>query len=226
LLPKLSVAESIKSLRCRFPGSLVCTTCARLIATTPAGYAHSHLTSEQVDSYVCANCRSDAQIAAETSARFRGLVSRVVLKPPLRIAAAASEPAQRRDESGRAYRGRVERWRRERAASHALLGVVAPPALDGLCLVDGQHAPSYEYSRECPLRNHARSLNTAPTTLLPVAHGQSRAVTLRLERRGSGTVSRLAGRRLQVRRQRTSPKQLAALAGINAARRRQRGDAD
>jgi hypothetical protein len=41
-----------------------------------------------------------------------------------------------------------------------------------------------------------------------------------------GTVSRLAGRLLTVRRQRTSPLQFAALVRINAPRRKQRGDVD
>jgi hypothetical protein len=58
------------------------------------GYANSALTSEQVDNYTCATCRADTQVAAETSARFRALVPRVVLKPPLRIVAPAGEPAQ------------------------------------------------------------------------------------------------------------------------------------
>jgi len=45
------------------------------------------------------NLPADTQVAAETSARFRALVPRVVLKPPLRIVAPAGEPAQHRDES-------------------------------------------------------------------------------------------------------------------------------
>src|SRR5262249_30424686 len=107
LLPKVSVAESINLLRRRYPGCLVCATCARLIATTPAGYTNSTITTRQVDSYICASCRSDAQIAAETTARFRALVPRVELKPPLRIVAAAGEPARRPDESDTAHRERL-----------------------------------------------------------------------------------------------------------------------
>jgi hypothetical protein len=225
LLPKLSVAESIKSLRCRFPGSLVCTTCARLIASTPSGYKKSSLSDEQVDSYICASCRSEAQIAAETSARFHGLVPRAVLKPSLRIVAAASEPPSRRDESNMAYRGRVERWRQERAESHALLGVVTRPALDGLCLVGGRHANDSEYARECPRRNSSKSLKSAQAAMPLLAHEKSRAGSTRQQRRDSGDVSRLAGRRLRVRRQRTSLEQLAALARINAARRPRLEDA-
>jgi hypothetical protein len=94
LLPRLSIADSIKTLRRHFPGSLVCTMSGRLISSTPSGYANSALTSEQVDNYTCATCRADTQVAAETSARFRALVPRVVLKPPLRIVAPAGEPAQ------------------------------------------------------------------------------------------------------------------------------------
>ena len=134
---KRSVADEVAALRRRLPGALICTACARLIASTPAGYASSNLTPEQVDSYVCANCLSDAQVAAETAARLRALVPRVVLKPPFRIVAAAGEPSQRRDEPDVAYRTRVERWRKDRAASHALLGIVTTRPLDGVCL-DGQ----------------------------------------------------------------------------------------
>ena len=56
--------------------------------------------------------------------------------------------------------------------------------------------------------------------ILSVAHGISRAGSTRQKRRGSATISRLARRRLTVRRQRASPKQLAALSRINAARRK------
>jgi hypothetical protein len=72
LRPKVSVADSIANLRRRFPGALVCTTCARMIASTPAGYAKSKLTSEQVETYVCVECRADAAEAvrkAEAEAR-------------------------------------------------------------------------------------------------------------------------------------------------------------
>ena len=224
MAPKVSVTDSIAIHRRRFPGSLVCTTCGRLIASTPAGYAKRNLTSEQVDSYTCANCRADAQVAKETSARFRALVPRVVLKPPLRIVAAAGEPAQRRDESDAAYRRRAERWRQERAASHELLGVVATPELDGACLVDGRHGERSEYASECPQRKPAKLLNTGQGAALQTVQENSRAGSPRQQRRGFGSVSRLAGRRLTVRRQRTSPKQLAALARINAARGKQRGD--
>jgi hypothetical protein len=41
LAPKRSVIDSIAILRRRFPGALVCTTCARMIASTPTGYAPS-----------------------------------------------------------------------------------------------------------------------------------------------------------------------------------------
>ena len=223
MLSKISVAESINLLRRRYPDCLVCTTCARLISSTPAGYMNSNLTSEQVDSYICASCRSDAQIAAETSARFRGLVPRIELKPPLRIIAAASEPAPRRGESDRAYRGRVEQWRQDRAASHALLGVVMPPALDHLCLVDGEHADGSENARDCPRRNTSKSLKSAQTAASLLIHEKSRAGSPHEQRRGASHLSRLGGRRLRVRRQRASREQLAALARVNAARK-QRGE--
>jgi hypothetical protein len=66
------VADSIAILRRCFPGALVCTTCAGLIASTPAGYAKSKLTPEQVETYVCVECRADAAEAvrkAEAEAR-------------------------------------------------------------------------------------------------------------------------------------------------------------
>ena len=227
MLPKLPVADSVAIHRSRFPGALVCTACARLIASTPAGYATSNLTAEQINNYTCANSRADAQVAAEASARFRALTPRVVLKPPLHIVAAAGEPTQRRDESDAVYRGRVERWREDRAASHKLLGVVtALPPIDTGCLIDGNHVEGSEYTRECPQRKQPKSLTTAPRTILPLAHGESRAGSLRQQRRRSGTTSRLAGYRLTVRRQRTSPEQLAALARINARRREKRRDVD
>lgn len=72
MLPKLPAADSIATLRRRFPGALICTTCARLIASAPKGYAKQKLTPEQVENYVCANCRSDADPSrsAEVTARF------------------------------------------------------------------------------------------------------------------------------------------------------------
>jgi hypothetical protein len=72
LLPKLSAADSIEILRDRLPGGLVCTTCARLIASASAGYAKSNLTPEQVEHYVCHGCRLDADPArsTEVTARF------------------------------------------------------------------------------------------------------------------------------------------------------------
>src|SRR5262249_19520778 len=158
---------------------LVCTACARLISSAPAGYRNSNLTSKQADCYICASCRSDAQIAAETTARFRALVPRIELKPPLRIIAAASERAPRRGESDRAYRRRVEHWRQERAASHALLGIVTPAALNGLCLVGGHHAGDCEYARECPRRNTWKSLKSAQRAIPPLDHEKSRAGSTR-----------------------------------------------
>jgi hypothetical protein len=69
---QLSVTDSISILRRRFPGALICTACARLIASTPAGYAKLNLSRGAVGSYVCASCRSDADPArsAEVTARF------------------------------------------------------------------------------------------------------------------------------------------------------------
>jgi hypothetical protein len=72
LPPKLSVADSIVILRRRFPGALLCTTCARLIASTPTGYEKLNLPAWRVENYVCHGCRSDADPArsAEVTARF------------------------------------------------------------------------------------------------------------------------------------------------------------
>jgi hypothetical protein len=125
LLRKLSVADAISISRRRFPGALVCTTCARLIASTPAGYANSSLTSEQVEKYTCAECRMEPARAANETARLRALPPKVHLKEPI-VAARAYAPPQRRDEPDAAYRRRVERWEADRAASHALLGIATP----------------------------------------------------------------------------------------------------
>jgi hypothetical protein len=226
LHPKVSVVDSIAVLRRRFHLALVCVQCARLIASTPAGYAKSGLTPEQVESYVCAECRMEpARVASET-ARLRALPPKVHLKEPV-VAARAYAPPQRRDESDAAYRRRVQRWEADRAASHALLGIATPPhPYFGLCLVDGQHSPGLEYARECPSRKPVKSLSTIESPAQAIDAEQSRAGTPRQQRRGSGTTSRLAGRRLTVRRQRTSPEQLAALARINAVRTRRRGVVD
>jgi hypothetical protein len=219
LLPKLSAADAVSNLRRRFPGALVCTTCARLIASTPAGYTKSNLWPEQVETYVCAECRIEPVRAANETARLRALPPKVHLKEPI-VAARAYAPPQRQDESDAAYRRRVERWEADRAASHALLGIATPPhPYFGLCLVDGRHIPESEYARECPARKSAQSLKTGESPLPSADAGQSRAGTPRHQRRGSGTTSRLAGRRLTVRRQRTSPEQLAALLQINTSRR-------
>jgi hypothetical protein len=224
LRPKVSVADSIADLRRRFPGALVCVQCARLIASTPAGYVKSGLTPQQAETYVCAECRMEpARVASET-ARLRALPPKVHLKEPI-VAARGYAPPQRRDESDEAYRRRVERWEADRAASHALLGIATPPhPYFGRCLIDGRHLPGSEYARECPARKSVKSLNTVASPALPVDVEQSRAGSPRQQRRGSGRTSRLAGRRLTVRRQRTSSKQLAALARINAARTKRRAD--
>ena len=72
MLPKLPSVDSIATMRRRFPGALVCATCARLIASTPKGYAKQTLTPEQVENYLCAACRSDddPSRSAEVTARF------------------------------------------------------------------------------------------------------------------------------------------------------------
>jgi hypothetical protein len=69
---QLSVTDSISILRRRFPGALICTACARLIASTPAGYTKLNLSRDALGSYVCASCRSDADPArsAEVTTRF------------------------------------------------------------------------------------------------------------------------------------------------------------
>jgi hypothetical protein len=226
MLPKLSVADAISISRRRFPGALVCSICARLIAGTPAGYAKSGLTPEQVESYVCAECRMEpARVASET-ARLRALPPKVHLKEPI-AAARAYAPPQRRGESDEAYRRRVERWEADRAASHALLGIATPPhPYLGRCLVDGRHAEGSEHGRERPSRNSAESLNTGESPAQSVDAEQSRSGSPRQHRSRSITVSRLAGRRLTTRRQRTSPEQLTALARINAARWKQRRNLD
>jgi hypothetical protein len=71
LLPK-SAPDSIKILQRRFPHALICMTCARVIASTPAGHAKLNLTPEQVENYVCHGCRSetDPSRSAEVTARF------------------------------------------------------------------------------------------------------------------------------------------------------------
>jgi hypothetical protein len=221
LLRKLSVDDAIDAARRRFPGALICTACARLIASAPTGYARSNLTSEQSEAYVCAECRMEPARVASQTARLRALPPKVHLKEPV-VAARAYAPPRRRDESDAAYWSRVERWEADRAASHALLGIATPPhPYFGRCLADGQHSPGSEYARECPARKFAKSLSTVESPAPSVDAEQSRAGTPRQQRRGSGTTSRLAGRRLTVRRQRTSPQQLAALARINAARAKQ-----
>jgi len=88
LLPKLSVADSIAILRRRNPDGLVCTTCAHLIASTPAGYANSTLTPEQVETYVCAECRADSDPArskeiSERIAAAKAVAAAARLRPPL-----------------------------------------------------------------------------------------------------------------------------------------------
>jgi hypothetical protein len=197
-----------------------------LIASTPAGYANSDLTPEEVANYVCAECRMGPARAANETARLRALPPKVHLKEPI-VVARAYAPPQRRDESDAAYRCRVERWEADRAASHALLGIATPPRpYLGRCLVDGRHAEGSEHGRECPSRNSVESLNTGESPAQSVDAEQSGSGSPRQQRSRSITVSRLAGRRLTTRRQRTSPEQLTALARINAARWKQRRNLD
>jgi hypothetical protein len=212
LLAKIPIADSIKILKRRFPGALICTACSRLIARMPAGYAHSNLAPEQIEKYVCAECLMEPVRLAGEAARLRTLAPKVSLKEPA-VAARAYAPAQRRDESNAAYRRRVEQWGADRTASLGLLGVVTSPhPYFDRCLVNGRHAEGSDLARECPAR-------------LSVDADKSRAGSRRQQRSDSGKVSRLTGRRLGVRRQRTSPEQLAALARINVARRKAAGGA-
>jgi hypothetical protein len=202
-------------------GALVCTTCARLIARTPMSYVSSNLTPEQVETYTCVECRTEPARAAHETARLRALPQKVYLKEPV-VAARAYAPPQRGDGSDAAYRRRVERWEADRTASHALFGVATPPhPYFGRCLVEGRHIPYSEYAHECPSRKSAKSFRTDESPAPSVDAEQSRAGSPRQQRRGSGTVSRLTGRRLTVRRQCASPEQLGALRRINAARTKQ-----
>jgi hypothetical protein len=193
LRPKVSVADSIENLRRRFPGALVCTTCARLIASTPKGYARSSLTSEQIENYVCAECRMEPVRAGSETARLRALPPKVHLMEPI-VAARAYAPPQRRDESDAAYRRRVERWDADRAASHALLGIATlPNPYFGRCLVDRRHIPGSEYALECPARNCVKSLSTGESPAPRVDAEQSRAGSPRQQKRGSGTGVKISG---------------------------------
>ena len=87
LAKQRSVSDSIASVRRRFPGALACTTCARIVATTPAGYATSKLPPEQIETYVCYGCRFDTDSArsSEITARFaasRATAAATRLRPP------------------------------------------------------------------------------------------------------------------------------------------------
>jgi hypothetical protein len=96
LAKQRSVSESIAITRRRFPGALICTTCARIIATTPAGYVSK--VPEQIEKYVCYGCRFDADPArsAEVTARFaasRAASAATRLRPPfLAIVAGTIRP--------------------------------------------------------------------------------------------------------------------------------------
>ncbi len=68
--PPLSVREAVAILRRRYPGGLVCTTCAGLLATTPASYAARGFSEAARLAYVCAECRLEAA-QADRLARAR-----------------------------------------------------------------------------------------------------------------------------------------------------------
>src|SRR4030095_1982491 len=139
---------------------LVCTTCARMIASTPAGYTKSTLSPKQVETYVCAECRMEPARVARETAQWGSLPPKMHLNKPV-VVARAYAPPQRRDESDEAYRRRVERWEADRAASHALLGIATPPhPYFGRCLINGRHILGSEYARECPSRKSAKSMRT------------------------------------------------------------------
>ena len=72
MLPKLPAVDSIATMRRRFPGALICTTGARLIASAPTAYSKLKLAPAQIKSYTCHGCRADADPArsAEVTARF------------------------------------------------------------------------------------------------------------------------------------------------------------
>jgi hypothetical protein len=64
MLPPLSIPDTIKVLRSRYPDALVCVQCGLLLATRRESYAKSNLTEQQRLEYVCHECRHE-QTAAE-----------------------------------------------------------------------------------------------------------------------------------------------------------------
>ena len=66
----LSISNTIKLLRARYPDGLVCNTCGRLLATTPASYAKSNLAEAERLAYVCYECRQEGA-EAERVAQVR-----------------------------------------------------------------------------------------------------------------------------------------------------------
>jgi len=231
MLPKLTIEQSITILRQRFPGSLVCVRCARLIASTPAGYAKSNVTPEQAQSYVCFECRQD-EIDAQTEALAR----------------------ERKADAARATLARV----RARKANE-LIEQPAEIPLDAVIRYPGVYAQeelvalARHYAATAPRRltRRTRFVRVPSVADKMPARGWKRAVTppslwppdvqntqpggsvdstslragsMREYRTESGGISRLRGRRLRrVRTRTTSPAQLEALARINAARKQARG---
>lgn len=154
MLPRTTTAQEVAVLRRRYPDSLVCDSCARLIATR--GHAGR--------AYVCASCAVEAPaLAKEAAKRFAVLSARGPQpKPENMLVHACAYPDERW--SAR----RQAQFERERLLALALMGV--PVAEDKpVCLVGGRHRDP-AMARECPAP--ALPVSGAAATMSFCAHGR------------------------------------------------------
>jgi hypothetical protein len=87
----LTGEETLAIVSKKYPLGLVCTTCARVLATQAASYAKSNVSDQDRASYVCAECRQD-EVERERLATQRAEQARQVLHTKRRPALTVDSP--------------------------------------------------------------------------------------------------------------------------------------
>jgi len=88
----LTIEETLAIVRRRYPQGLICSACARVLATQSASYTKSNLTEQDSASFVCGECKQGAieqeRLSTQMSERARHTLHAPRRKPPLGVPAA------------------------------------------------------------------------------------------------------------------------------------------
>jgi hypothetical protein len=92
---RLTIEETLAIVRRRYPQGLMCSACARVLATQSASYTKSNLTEQDSTSFVCGECKQDAiepeRLSAQMAERARRTLHAPRRKPPLVVLAARGD---------------------------------------------------------------------------------------------------------------------------------------